>query len=77
MQQGSELQKKGAVSSIAPNENYIVRTATYVQGDSQFGNDKVATEVSADANPLICFGPRLFQTILSTLAVLQSLGPLF
>src|SRR6266487_1867486 len=43
---------------------------------SQFGDDKVATEISADANPPICFEPHLFRTILSTSAVFQSLGPL-
>ncbi len=42
-----------------------------------FGDDKVATEISVDANPLIYFGPHLFRTILSTLVVLQWLGPLF
>jgi hypothetical protein len=53
MQQASELQKKETFSSVAPDKNYIVRTATFVQGGSQLGGDKVATEILVDANPYL------------------------
>jgi hypothetical protein len=70
----AERENEAGKSGLFLFEKCMIKT---LFPDLPFADDMVATEISADANPLTCLGPHLFRTIPSILAVLQSLGPLF